>query len=338
VGLDRTELASLVQSLGEPRFRGDQLFRWIYGRGVTSFDEMSNLPKRLRRKLDEVAQVGSVRLVRSQRSAVDGTVKCLFELHDGRRVESVLMSEDSRRTVCVSSQVGCAIDCQFCATGRMGFLRNLTAGEIVDQVLAVQRLEDVQVTNVVMMGMGEPFHNYDAVIKACGLISDPEGPCIGARHIVVSTSGLVPMILRYADEGHRYRLAISLNATTDELRDRLMPLNRRWPIAELLHAAKYYTERSGQRVTFEYVLMEGLNDSLEDARRLKHLLQPIPCKLNLIPYNSTSGPFRRPSEKRLLAFYGELKDMRAPVTIRWSKGVDIDAACGQLATAEKGKG
>jgi len=334
VGLDRDEMAALVSSLGEPRFRADQLFQWVYRRGVSSFAEMSNLPARLRQRLAEAARIGWLRHILSQRSAVDGTVKFLFELPDGRHIESVLICEQDRHTLCVSTQVGCAIDCQFCATGRMGFVRNLTAGEIVDQLLVVQRLEDVRLTNLVLMGMGEPFHNYEAAIKACQLISDPDGIGMSARHIVVSTSGLVPQILRFAEEGHRYRLAISLNATTDRLRDQLMPLNRRWPLQQLLKAADFYVRKTGSAVTFEYVLMEGLNDSLDDARRLKQMLRPLRCKLNLIPYNATKGPFRRPSEERLLQFYRQLEGMRVPVTIRWSRGTDIDAACGQLATAE----
>lgn len=331
VGLDREELTAFVRSLGEPRFRADQLFGWIYARAAGTFEEMSNLPRSLRRRLEDEARIGVLRPERRQRSEIDGTVKFLFELPDGRRIESVLMFEEGRRTLCISSQVGCAIDCSFCATGQMGFVRNLSPGEIVDQVLAVQRLEQLRVTNVVFMGMGEPFHNYDAVLKACRLISDPEGLNIAARRIVVSTSGLVPQIVRFADEGHKFRLATSLNATTDEIRNQLMPLNRRWPIAELLDAARYYTRKARRSVTFEYVLLEGVNDTLEDAQRLKALLTPLRCKLNLIPYNPTRGSYVRPSEDRLLRFYRALRGLRVPVTLRWSKGVDIDAACGQLA-------
>lgn len=256
----------------------------------------------------------------------------MFKLQDGLAIESVLMFEDNRATICVSTQVGCAIDCKFCATGMMGLKRNLSDGEIIDQFLTVQRLKGRKITNVVMMGMGEPFHNYDNLMKACALLTDGDGPNLANKHIVVSTSGLIPRIYQFADEKRKYRLAISLNATTDEVRTRLMPLNKRWPIRELLKAAKYYTEKLGEPVTFEYVLLQGVNDTLADADRLKKMLDRILCKVNLIPYNPTVAAYQRTSEKRILAFYERLSDMRAPVMIRWSKGDDIDAGCGQLAT------
>jgi len=330
-GLDLPELQALVESLGEKRYRAEQLFRWLYQHGARDFEEMTNLPKDLRARLQESAAVSVLKTVTSQQSAKDGTVKFLFELQDGLRIESVLMFDDARTTLCVSTQAGCAIDCKFCATGRLGLLRHLSAGEIVDQVLQVQREARVQVTNVVFMGMGEPFHNYDQVLKACGLLSHDLGLNLARRHIVISTSGLVPQIRRFAEEGHRYRLAISLNATTDALRTELMPLNRKWPLSELLAAARYYTEKSRTPVTFEYVLMAGLNDSDADAERLRRLLRGLRCKVNLIPYNSTDGAFRRPSQARILAFFERLASLRAPVTIRWSKGDDIAAGCGQLA-------
>ncbi|RMF58257.1 MAG: radical SAM protein, partial [Calditrichaeota bacterium] len=193
------------------------------------------------------------------------------------------------------------------------------------------RLAGVKISNVVCMGMGEPFHNYDNVMKACELLTDPNGPGLAKRRIVVSTSGLVPKVRQFADENRRFRLAVSLNATTDEVRERLMPLNKKWPIRELLSAVKYYTQKSEQRVTFEYVLLAGINDSVEDATRLKHLVKDLLCKVNLIPYNATVGPFRRPSEATIQRFYAEMASLRAPVTIRWSKGDDISAGCGQLA-------
>ncbi|MEK7728235.1 MAG: 23S rRNA (adenine(2503)-C(2))-methyltransferase RlmN, partial [candidate division KSB1 bacterium] len=262
--------------------------------------------------------------------------KFLFKLHDDLRLESVLMHEGDRHTLCVSSQVGCPIDCQFCATGKMGLLRNLSAGEIVNQFLTVRRLTLQPITNVVVMGMGEPMLNYEELIKACNILSDEEGPNLAQKHIVISTSGLIPKIRRFKEDGHKFRLAISLNATTDEVRNRLMPLNRKWPIADLLAAAKEYALASKQLVTFEYVLLAGVNDSLEDATRLKRLLRDIPCKVNLIPFNAIDENFQRPGYEQIEAFYNRLKDMSAPVTVRWSKGDDIDAACGQLWTkAEK---
>ncbi len=331
-GLNLAELQAFVESLGEKSFRAKQLYSWIYGKGVNSFEAMSDLSIAFRRTLTENARIGSLKLISSQTSPKDQTEKFLFQLDDGLQIESVLMFEDRRTTLCVSTQVGCAIDCKFCATGMMGLQRHLTAGEIVDQLLTVQNLTGKKVSNIVFMGMGEPFHNYEKVIKACGILSDESGPDLARRRIVVSTSGLVPKILQFADEGHNYRLAISLNATTDEVRSKIMPLNRKWPLGELLNAAQYYVNKTGQRVTFEYVLLEGLNDSMEDAERLKKLVRKILCKINLIPYNAAVGEFRRPTQKRILRFYESLASLRAPVTIRWSKGEDIEAACGQLVT------
>ena len=331
-GLSVAELEEYVKSIGEPRYRARQIFTWMYGRNVDTFEAMTNLSKDLRLRLTEGVSLSALELLTSQKSVKDQSEKFVFKLQDGLAIESVLMFEDNRATICVSTQVGCAIDCKFCATGMMGLKRNLSDGEIIDQFLTVQRLKGRKITNVVMMGMGEPFHNYDNLMKACALLTDGDGPNLANKHIVVSTSGLIPKIYQFADEKRKYRLAISLNATTDEVRTRLMPLNKRWPIRELLKAAKYYTEKLGEPVTFEYVLLQGVNDTLADADRLKKMLDRILCKVNLIPYNPTVAAYQRTSEKRILAFYERLSDMRAPVMIRWSKGDDIDAGCGQLAT------
>ena len=331
-GLSVAELEEYVKSIGEPRYRARQIFTWMYGRNVDTFEAMTNLSKDLRLRLTEGVSLSALELLTSQKSVKDQSEKFVFKLQDGLAIESVLMFEDNRATICVSTQVGCAIDCKFCATGMMGLKRNLSDGEIIDQFLTVQRLKGRKITNVVMMGMGEPFHNYDNLMKACALLTDGDGPNLANKHIVVSTSGLIPRIYQFADEKRKYRLAISLNATTDEVRTRLMPLNKRWPIRELLKAAKYYTEKLGEPVTFEYVLLQGINDTLADADRMKKMLDRILCKVNLIPYNPTVAAYQRTSEKRVLAFYERLSDMRAPVMIRWSKGDDIDAGCGQLAT------
>lgn len=330
-GLTSPELESWIADFGEKPYRGRQIFKWLYDAGATSFEEMTNLSKELRSRLSAAATIEGLTCLTQQKSPKDQSIKFLFGLPDGNKIESVLMFEDKRATLCISTQVGCAIDCKFCATGMMGLTRNLNAGEIVDQVLQVQKLGDVSVTNIVCMGMGEPFHNYDQLMKACGILTNEKGPGLSNRRIVVSTSGLVPKIYQFANENHRYRLAISLNATDDATRSRIMPLNKKWPIHELLEAARYYTRKSEQRVTFEYALMEGVNDTLEDANRLRKLVSEIKCKINLIPYNPTRGPYRRPSEERILSFYHTLAEIPAPVTIRWSKGEDIDAACGQLA-------
>ncbi len=333
-GLNYSELEAFVTGLGEPRFRAAQLFSWLYDKNVDSFDEMTNFSKALRTRLNQEAALTRLQLVRQQNSHKDASVKFLFQLEDGQAVESVLMQTSERRTLCISTQVGCAIDCKFCATGMMGLKRNLTTGEIVDQVLTAQKVCGNRITNLVCMGMGEPFQNYDNLIAACELLSDKEGPGIAKKRIVVSTSGILPKIYQFADEGHKFRLAISLNATTDEVRNELMPLNRKWPIAKLMAAAKYYTARSKERVTFEYVLLQGVNDSVADARRLKHLVRGILCKINLIPYNATLGDFKRTATDRILSFYHELSDLDASVSIRWSKGDDIAAGCGQLAVIE----
>jgi 23S rRNA (adenine2503-C2)-methyltransferase len=242
--------------------------------------------------------------------------------------------EDGRKrfTLCISSQVGCPIDCKFCATGTMGLLRNLSVGEMIDQVLAVNRLSGERVTNVVVMGMGEPFLNYENLLSACALLCDEEATNLAQRRIVISTSGLIPKIMRFANEGHKYRLAISLNATTDEVRTRLMPLNKKYPIAKLLEAARAYVRASGNRITFEYVLMAGINDTPDDSARLRTLLTGIDCKVNLIPFNAVDGAFQRPSFQVIEDFFNHLKTAPFPVTVRWSKGDDIDAACGQLVT------
>jgi len=330
-GFDLNELRDFAESINEKPFRGDQVFSWLYNKGVNSFDEMTNLSKGLREKLHEQSQIGQLKLITQQQSSKDQSAKYLFQLQDDSKIESVLMVDGNRATLCISTQVGCAIDCKFCATGMMGLNRHLTPGEIIDQVLTTQMISGQKVTNVVCMGMGEPFHNYDNLMKACELLSDELGPNLAKRHIVVSTSGLIPKIYRFADENHKYRLAISLNATTDEIRSRIMPLNKKWPIDELIKAAKYYTKKSDQPVTIEYVLMDHLTDSLEDAKRLKNIVRGLYCKINLIPYNATLGEFKRPEERRIMQFYEQMRDLNTPVTIRWSKGDDIDAGCGQLA-------
>lgn len=330
-GLSFAELQRFVESIGEKRFRAQQIFGWMHGKGINSYDEMTNLSKELRLKLFQTTKISQLQLLKKQESTKDKSIKYLFELEDGLFIESVLMLEGNRATLCVSTQVGCAIDCKFCATGMMGLKRNLTSAEIVDQLLCVQKLADRKVNNVVCMGMGEPFHNYNNLVTACSIMSDESGPNLSKRRIVASTSGLIPKIYQFVDENQRYRLAISLNATTDKIRSQIMPLNRKWPIRELMEAAKYYTEKIKQPVTFEYVLLSGVNDSLADAERLKNLIRGIWCKINLIPYNTTLAGYRRSSEERILQFYGRLASVHAPVTIRWSKGDDIDAGCGQLA-------
>jgi len=333
-GLNLTEIAAQMALLGEKPYRAHQIYQWLYRKNVTDWAQMSNISAPLRAELANRFEIVSVRLKASKPSRIDGSVKFLFELNDGNLVEAVYMPEERRRTVCISSQVGCPVGCAFCATGIMGLRRNLTAGEIVDQLLFINAAMPAPVTNVVFMGMGEPFLNYDNVIRAARIFNSELGPELAARRITISTCGIIPAIERFIAEDQRYKLAISLTATTDDQRDRLIPINRKYPLADLLKTARDYTRKSRRRVTFEYILMVGENDTLADARHLVKLLSPIPCKLNLIPYNENPQfPFRAPTEEHLNEFIRAIYRAPFAVTVRRSKGLDIAAACGQLYVA-----
>ena len=338
-GLTPQELAALVVELGERPYRGRQLWSWIHDRGAADFDAMTDLPRNFRERLAERSSVAGMLQRERLRSPAGKAVKFLFEVPGGGQVEAVYITDGARRTACLSSQVGCPLDCRFCATAKMGFLRNLGAAQIVDQLLQLQdfsRSLGERVTHIVMMGMGEPLLNYDEVVRALHIIRSQEGG-IGGRRITVSTAGYVPGIRRLAGEALNVGLAISLNATSDETRTRLMPINRKFPIAELLEAARLFYQRRGRRVTFEYVLMAGVTDSDGDAVRLASLSRQLPCKINLIPYNELSGlpageeVFKRPSRQRVRRFTGLVRaNTETAVTVRDSRGGDIDAACGQL--------
>ena len=333
-GLFPEELAQHVADMGLERYRTRQLVDWLYNKGVTDFEAMTNLSIETRKKLADGFNLLKLNTVGEIKSPGEDTLKFLFELPDQRRVESVLMWDGKRRTVCVSSQVGCPLDCKFCATGRMGLLRNLTAAEIVEQVLYAQRFlrdQDDALTNVVMMGMGEPLLNFEQVIRAIRLMNLDYGAAIGIRRITLSTAGHVPGIERLAQEELKIGLAVSLNATTDAQRSQIMPINRKWPIAELLEAVKNFYNRIGRRVTFEYVLLHGLNDTPEDARRLIDLMRNIPCKINVIPWNPIDGGvYERPPQAVIDRFIDILTQAGLTATVRYSKGDDIGAGCGQL--------
>ncbi len=330
-GLSKTQLEDFAESLGEKKFRGRQLFNWIYVRKAASFAEMSDLGKPLRQRLEQTAALGCLHVREKSVSAKSGSVKYLFELADGHLIESVYIPEADRRTLCVSSQAGCALNCAFCATGALGFKRDLHTGEIVDQVIQVEREIGGPLTNIVFMGMGEPFLNYESAIAAATLMNDPDGLAIGHRHIVISTVGITPAIRRYADEMQPYRLAISLHAAIESKRKKLVPISRRYGLTELMEAIRYYAKKLRRRPTFEYVLLAGVNDGEEDARALRKLVEHVPCKVNLIPYNPAVPGFQRPSDEQVHRFTDWLAPLQAPVSVRWSKGTDIDAACGQLA-------
>jgi len=333
------ELATLARELGAPPYRGEQLFRWLHAKHVASLDEMSNVPGDLRAALAERVTLPSIAVDREQLS-VDGTRKIRWATEEGQRIESVLIPDDKEErdklTLCISSQVGCAIDCQFCATATLGFRRNLTAGEIVQQVYKAMAIGGRKPTNLVFMGMGEPLHNFDQVSRALAILQNPWGVAMSPRRMTVSTAGLVPAIEKLGKLEPAPNLAVSLNATTDEVRDRIMPINRKWPIAALLDACKAFPLSHGRRVTFEYVLLAGVNDSDDDARRLTRLLRSIPCKVNLIPWNPFNGPaFERPAEERVYAFQAILRQANMAVYVRTPRGDDIDAACGQLAARDE---
>ncbi len=329
-GLSHDELKQFIENLGERSFRAKQIWKWIYSKNVTDFELMTNIAKPFRQQLEEVAYIGSLKIEKKQESS-GGTVKFLWQLYDGHFIESVYIPEDKRRTLCISSQVGCNLGCQFCATGKLGCKRNLSPYEIVDQVLSAQRELQIEFTNLVMMGMGEPFLNYDNVIKALYIINDGEGIGLGNRRITISTAGIVPAIQQFTEENHPFRLAVSLNATTQEQRARLMPVSKKYSINDLINAVKQYTKATKSRVTFEYVLLHDENDTDEDAKRLIKLLKGFPCKLNLIAYNHTTDKFKRPSDEHILKFAEKLHVLKSPVTHRLSRGGDIQGACGQLA-------
>ena len=335
----------VTEELGERSFRAGQLYRWIHQRGAQGFDEMTDLAKALRERLQGRASFLPLEKDLAQRSA-DGTVKYRFRTHDGRRIESVYMPAQDRKTLCVSTQAGCAMGCTFCMTATLGLLRNLTPGEMVAQVHAVNReirrdeelTLDRPLTNLVFMGMGEPLHNFENLKVALAILQSEEGPNFSHRHVTVSTAGLVPMIDRLGAET-TVKLAISLNASTDEQRSQVMPVNRRWNIASLLDACRRFPLRQGRRITFEYVLMRGFNDADEDAHRLVALLKGIPAKVNLIPYNENPGlAYQTTPGARADAFREILAQGHIAAYIRQNRGGDIAAACGQLANASGGVG
>lgn len=328
------ELEELVLSWGEKRYRARQLMLWLYHRRAETFDEMTDISKSFRGKLNELAYISQLKLLAKETSKVDNTTKYLFELEDGKKIESVLMYDSNRLTCCVSTQIGCTQGCVFCATGRSGFVRNLSSAEIINQIMAIEA--DLgnrkSITNVVLMGMGEPFLNYENVIKAIRLMNASEGLMIAARKITISTSGLVPQIRQFTNEMTQIGLAVSLNATDDETRSQLMPINRKYSISEVLNVCKEWSLAVNRWLTVEYILIKDVNDSLSDAKKLCKLLHGIPCKVNLIAYNPIEGiPFQRPDKERIENFRHVLASAHYVAPVRESKGMDITAACGQLA-------
>lgn len=332
------DLQSWVEQQGEKPFRATQIFEWLYKKRVTSFEDMTNIPKALRERLDEHFVITTLKTL-VQQTSKDGTMKFLFELHDGYSIETVLMRHDYGNSICVTTQVGCRIGCTFCASTLGGLKRNLQAGEIVAQVVKVQKALDEtneRVSSIVVMGIGEPFDNYDELIKFLKIVNHPKGLHIGARHITVSTSGIIPKIYQFADENMQINFAISLHAPNTELRSKLMPINRAYKLPELMEAVRYYIEKTGRRVTFEYGLFGGVNDQIEHAEELAELIKGLKCHVNLIPVNYVpERNYVRTPREQIFAFEKTLKKHGINVTIRREQGHDIDAACGQLRAKER---
>ena len=327
---DLEDLKKELENIGEKKFRAEQIFKWLYVEKVKEFDEMTNLSLELREKLKNEYDICNFKILRKQESS-DGTKKYLFDVLDGNAIESVLMEYHHGRTICVSSQIGCKMGCKFCASTGLKFARNLTAGEIVEQILAVEQDTGYKISNVVFMGIGEPFDNYDNVMQAIKIINNQKGLSIGARHISISTSGLVPMIYKFADEELQCTLSISLHATNDEKRSEMMPINNRYNIKELMEACKYYIEKTNKRISFEYALAKDNNDNLDDAKELVKLLKGMLCHVNLIPINKIeNGKYTKSSNENIIKFRDYLNEKGITATIRRELGSDIDAACGQL--------
>ncbi len=335
------ELIELLSEWGEPKFRSKQISKWIYHRFAKTFDEMTDLSLPLRSRLTrqtELARLDPVRVLRSK----DGhTVKYLLALPDGTRIESVRMNYEKRRTACISTQVGCGIGCVFCATGRMGLNRNLTSGEIVEQVLHIAAEtagpdNRKGLTHVVFMGMGEPFANYEHTMKAIRCLTSSEGLGLGARRITVSTVGLIPGIRKFSREGLQVNLSVSLHAATDELRSRLIPVGRKYPLRELIQSVGEYIDRTGRRVTFEWALIDGVNDTKAELNALVSLIRGLMCHVNLIPVNPVAGyPKVAPKREVVRAFQAGLERAGIPTTVRMRRGIDIDAGCGQLCALDQ---
>ena len=327
-----------MKERGQPKYRAEQVARWLYQKRATSFEKMTDLPAGLRKDLAEafsVVRLESLRVLGSK----DTTRKFLFRLPDGALIESVLIpaspalygEASDRRTICMSTQVGCAYGCKFCASGLDGFARNLSAAEIVGQFLEVERIAEEKINNIVFMGMGEPLANFNNLMRAIDIINSPWGLGLGARHITISTSGLAPQIKQLADQPRQIRLAISLHGATNEVRQQIMPVNKKYPVEVLLEACEYFTQRKKQRITFEYILIANVNDSPSNAADLARVAKRVGAKVNCIPYNTVAGlAWERPSEARQDAFMAVLENARIPATIRREKGHDIAAACGQL--------
>ncbi len=330
--LTKTELEAKLKALGAEGYRAKQIFRWLYKVGVKSFDEMADIPDSLRHTLKTSFHITHPVLLDSKSSKSDRTTKYLLKLEDGNTIETVFLSESDRATMCLSTQVGCKFSCSFCASAPFGFVRNLKVSEILDEALFIKmKNPQVPITNLVFMGIGEPLDNYDNVLRAIRLFNDPDAFNIGARRITISTCGIIPGIKKLEKEGLQIELSVSLHSADDTLRSKLVPINKRYPVKELMAACKEYTEQTNRVITFEYILIKGANASSEDALKISKLLKGVKCKVNTIAYNSIRiKDYTNPSQTDIRNFIKILKDGGVNVTHRKSKGEDIDAGCGQL--------
>lgn len=324
------ELKKELEDLGEKPFRAEQIFKWLYQEKVKSFNEMTNLSLELRKKLKENYSICNFNILKKQESK-DGTIKYLFDVLDGNAIETVVMSYHHGHSICVSSQIGCKMGCKFCASTGINFIRNLSSGEIIEQLLAVEQDTGIKISNIVYMGIGEPLDNYNNVVNSIRIINNPKGLNIGARHISISTSGLVPKIYKLAEENIQCTLSISLHATNNKKRSSMMPVNNTYQIEELIHACKDYIKITNRRISFEYALAKDNNDNLDDAKELVNLLKGMICHINLIPINKIeNGNFDKSSNENIIKFRDYLNEHGIVATIRRELGADIDAACGQL--------
>ena len=330
IGQSVKDLELLSVTLGESKYRGRQLYDWVYRKQIDNLDLMLNLPISFRKKLAQYS-FHPLKMVYKDISSSNRTKKYLFSLDDGKKIESVLMFEGKRVTVCLSTQVGCAVDCDFCATAKMGFSKNLNVGEIIDQFFLIQKKIEEKISNVVFMGMGEPFLNYSNSLAVAHLLNDSKGVNMAAWRITFSTAGVIKKINQFSNENQPFKLAVSLNGTDNNQRKKIMPITGKNPYNELIQASIKYTIKTRKKITFEYVILSGINDDVKDAIKLKKILEPIKCKLNIIPYNEIDNIYKRPSEQKIKLFLNKLKDSKFPITVRWSKGQDINAGCGQLA-------
>ena len=333
-GISLEELEKFITTHGYEKYKANQVYTWLYKQAQSDTNSMINLSSKFKSFLNEKTILNTLELFNQKDS--QNTTKFLFKTQSNKYIESVSMIENNRHTVCLSSQVGCSVDCDFCATGKMGFIKNLHSGEIIDQLLYIKNHIQHPITNIVFMGMGEPFLNYKNVINAANLMIDPKGLNFAAHRITISTAGILPKINQFINDNLKFNLAISLNATDDVTRNKLMPINKKWPISDLIKIAKTFNQAKKLKITFEYVLIDSVNDSIKDAKKLAQLLRGSNCKLNIIPFNDIGTEYKRPPVKKIEDFleiiYKECQGFK--ILVRWSKGIDINAGCGQLATKD----